>query len=85
MRAGALSYLLKDVEPSELVRAVRGAARGSDANMEIACGLHISEETVKTHVSNLLAKLHVETRTQAALYALWRSLILPDDTTANPA
>ncbi|MEM5686651.1 LuxR C-terminal-related transcriptional regulator [Bacillus cereus] len=32
--------------------------------------LHITEQTVKTHVSNILAKLEVDDRTQAALYAV---------------
>jgi NarL family two-component system response regulator LiaR len=40
------------------------------ANKEIALHLHISETTVKTHVSNILAKLGVPSRTQAALYAV---------------
>lgn len=39
------------------------------ANKEIAIDLSIGEKTVKTHVSNILAKLGVQSRTQAALYA----------------
>ncbi len=39
------------------------------ANKEIAAELAIGEKTVKTHVSNILAKLGVVSRTQAALYA----------------
>lgn len=39
-------------------------------NHEIAEKLVISEKTVKTHVSNILSKLHLEDRTQAAIYAL---------------
>ncbi len=39
------------------------------ANKEIAHALDIGEKTVKTHVSNILAKLSVQSRTQAALYA----------------
>ncbi|HEU4328082.1 MAG TPA: response regulator transcription factor [Roseiflexaceae bacterium] len=40
------------------------------ANKEIARLLMISEKTVKTHISNILAKLGVQSRTQAALYAV---------------
>lgn len=114
IRAGALSYLLKDAEPEELAEAVRKAAKGeavlhprvaarvvqelhgvkqdtpnaftelSDRELEvlrlIADGLNnadiagkliISEKTVKSHVSNILSKLHLADRTQAAVYA-WR-------------
>jgi DNA-binding NarL/FixJ family response regulator len=39
------------------------------ANKEIALQLNIGEKTVKTHVSNVLLKLNVRSRTQAALYA----------------
>jgi two-component system, NarL family, response regulator LiaR len=39
------------------------------ANKEIAAALIIGEKTVKTHVSNILMKLGVQSRTQAALYA----------------
>lgn len=39
-------------------------------NQEIADALVISEGTVRTHVSNILSKLHLANRTQAALYAL---------------
>jgi DNA-binding NarL/FixJ family response regulator len=39
------------------------------ANKEIALALDIGEKTVKTHVSNILMKLGVQSRTQAALYA----------------
>ena len=41
-------------------------------NREIAERLVISEKTVKTHVSNILSKLHLDDRTQAAVYALRR-------------
>ncbi len=114
IRAGALSYLLKDAEPEELAEAVRKAAGGeavlhprvaarvvqelhgarSDTpnaftelsdrelqvlrliadgmnNADIAEALVISEKTVKSHVSNILGKLHLADRTQAAVFA-WR-------------
>jgi NarL family two-component system response regulator LiaR len=44
-------------------------------NAEIAERLVISERTVKSHVNNILAKLHVADRTQAAIYA-WRSGVM---------
>ncbi|MEX1019326.1 MAG: response regulator transcription factor [Litorilinea sp.] len=47
------------------------------ANQDIANKLIISERTVRTHVSNILGKLHLANRTQAALYALkegWTTL-----------
>ncbi len=45
------------------------------SNRQISEGLIISEKTVKTHVSNILAKLHLEDRTQAAIYALKEGLV----------
>jgi DNA-binding NarL/FixJ family response regulator len=44
------------------------------SNREIAEAMVISEKTVKTHVSNLLGKLHLEDRTQAAIFALKHGL-----------
>jgi DNA-binding NarL/FixJ family response regulator len=46
-------------------------------NQQIAQQLTISEKTVKTHVSNILGKLHVDDRTQAAIYALKKGLGSP--------
>jgi len=122
IRAGALSYLLKDVGPAELADAVRKAADGeavlhprvaarvvqelhgarqdipnpftelSDRefevlrliadglnNAEIAETLVISEKTVKSHVSNILNKLHLADRTQAAVYAWREGVVRRDD------
>ncbi|HZS88448.1 MAG TPA: response regulator transcription factor [Chloroflexota bacterium] len=45
------------------------------ANKEIARDLGIGEKTVKTHVSNVLAKLGVQSRTQAALHAVQIGLV----------
>jgi len=118
VRAGAISYLLKDVEPDELASAIRKAAKGEavldsrvasrivqelqglrkddvnpftelserefevlrliaagKSNSEIAGLLFIGESTVKTHIGNLLKKLHLEDRTQAAVYA-WQEGIV---------
>jgi NarL family two-component system response regulator LiaR len=118
IRAGALSYILKDLGPEDLADAVRKAAVGEatlhprvaarvvrelhgtprDAinpftelserelevlrlvadglsNATIAEKLVISEKTVKSHVSNILSKLHLADRTQAAVYA-WRQGIV---------
>jgi NarL family two-component system response regulator LiaR len=52
---------------------LRLLARGL-MNKQIAAELVVSEKTVKTHVSNILAKLHLSDRTQAALYAVRHGL-----------
>jgi NarL family two-component system response regulator LiaR len=45
------------------------------SNREIADELHITEGTVKGHVSNILSKLHLQDRTQAALFAVRSGLV----------
>jgi two-component system, NarL family, response regulator len=49
------------------------------SNRTIAAALGVSDETVKTHVSNVLAKLQVENRAQAAVQTLKRGLISIDE------
>jgi two-component system, NarL family, response regulator LiaR len=49
------------------------------SNKEIASKLFVAEWTVRSHVSNILGKLHVASRTQAALYALRSGLASLDD------
>jgi NarL family two-component system response regulator LiaR len=60
------------------LEVIRLVARGMN-NQEIADELVISEATVRTHVSNILSKLHLASRTQAALYALREGLASLDD------
>lgn len=55
---------------------LRHVAQGM-GNKQIARVLHVGEKTVKTHVSNVLAKLGVQSRTQAALYAVRIGLVSP--------
>lgn len=57
---------------------LRRIAQGHE-NREIARELVISEATVRTHVSNILGKLHLASRTQAALYALREGLASLDE------
>lgn len=47
------------------------------SNKEIASSLFVTEKTVKTHISNIFSKLHVQDRTQAALYAVKHGLTDP--------
>jgi NarL family two-component system response regulator LiaR len=112
IKAGALGYLLKDSDPTELIQSIYRVYRGEPSlhpiiarkmmkeileqpstkpasepltareievlqllakglsNDEIAAQLVISEVTVRTHISHLLAKLHMANRVQATLYAL---------------
>lgn len=57
---------------------LRLLAKGYD-NQTIADELFISLKTVKTHVSNILAKLEVDDRTQAVVYAFKHHLVPQDD------
>ena len=53
------------------------------SNREIADELVVSEGTVRTHVSNILSKLHLASRTQATLFALREGLTSLDDASAR--
>lgn len=123
LRAGALSYVLKDVSVEDLAEIIRKAARGESvlhprvaarvvqemqgtrkdatglaselsprelevlrliadgrSNASIAEALVISEKTVKVHVSNILSKLHMLDRTQAAVFAWQQGLVRREGT-----
>ncbi|PID86581.1 MAG: DNA-binding response regulator [Chloroflexi bacterium] len=62
---------------SRELEVLKEIARGHD-NKTIAANLVLSEKTVKTHVSNILSKLQLEDRTQAAIFAL-KSRLVPLD------
>jgi NarL family two-component system response regulator LiaR len=53
------------------------------SNQEIADQLSIAEVTVRTHVSNILSKLHLANRVQAALYALREGFVTLDELDAE--
>jgi NarL family two-component system response regulator LiaR len=116
LKAGALSYLLKNVSADELASAIRGAVAGRPSlspeaaqvlirefttpegqksgadltqserevlalmveglsNKEIAERLTVSQSTVKFHVSNILSKLGVGSRTEAVAFAIKNKLV----------
>jgi len=68
---------LDELTPRE-GQVLRHLALG-ESNRAIAAALSVSEETVKTHVANVLSKLQVENRAQAAVQALKRGLVSTDD------
>lgn len=122
VKAGAKGYVLKNVDPDELVGAIDRVMKGEAViphqmaskfldefaamakgrvsqmagasqslttreeeilcqlangatNKEIANALNISEHTVKIHLKNILKKLHMSNRTQAAIYAQRHGLV----------
>jgi two-component system, NarL family, response regulator LiaR len=84
----AAARLLREVRVPESPEALteretevlRLVARGQ-SNKEIARNLAISDKTAKTHVGNILAKLGLPGRTQAALYAVRIGLVSADEAT----
>jgi len=68
-RAGPLDVL----SPRER-DVLAGLARGR-SNRQIARALGVGEDTVKSHVSSILAKLHLTDRTQAAIFGLQQGLV----------
>jgi DNA-binding NarL/FixJ family response regulator len=73
--AQRLADRLNRPEPSPREREVLSLIAKGRSNKEAAADLGLSEETVKRHVSNLMAKLGVQDRTQAVTEALRRGLI----------
>ena len=113
---GAEAYIVKDISPQELLRAVKTVAEGQSyvdprvaggllrrrsmnggkpdimelsareaevlkliaeglANKQISARLHLSEKTVKNHVSRIFSKLNISARTQAAVHAIRAGIV----------
>ena len=116
LSAGAEAYIVKDIAPPELVRAIKTVAEGQSyvdprvaggllrrrsqsngkpdimelsareaevlkliaeglANKQISARLHLSEKTVKNHVSRIFSKLNISARTQAAVHAIRAGIV----------
>ena len=73
-RGGPLVEELSDREKDVLRQLAHGRT-----NREIGQELHVSEETVKTHVGNILSKLQLSHRTQAVIYAIKQGLVSVED------
>jgi DNA-binding NarL/FixJ family response regulator len=113
---GAEAYIVKDISPGELLRAIKTVADGQSyvdprvaggllrrrslnagkpdimelsareaevlkliaeglANKQISARLHLSEKTVKNHVSRIFSKLNISARTQAAVHAIRAGIV----------
>src|SRR5918997_6247810 len=79
VRAPENPEALTDRETEVLKLVARGKA-----NKQIASTLYVSEKTVKAHVSAILMKLGVQSRTQAALYAVRAGLVSMDELGEEP-
>ncbi|NIV29755.1 MAG: DNA-binding response regulator, partial [Anaerolineae bacterium] len=64
------------------MEVLRLVAKGL-TNPEVAERLTVTEATVRTHVSNILGKLHLANRVQATLYALQEGITTLEDSTVN--
>jgi two-component system NarL family response regulator len=76
--ADRLAERLSQPDPSPREREILHLIRRGKSNKEIGAALFITEDTVKRHVSNLLAKLHVADRAEAVAVAIRRGL-LPEE------
>ena len=76
LRSGAVLYGAGSDLTSRERQVLRLLGAG-EPNKQIAADLGISERTARTHVSNILAKLHLNSRTQAALWAAREGLVAP--------
>lgn len=65
-------------ELTEREREVLQAVSGGAGNREVAAQLHISENTVKFHMKNILDKLHLRSRAEVVAYAARRGWMLPE-------
>ena len=78
MRATGTSRHEAELIQSELsdreIPVLKLVANGKD-NAGIAADLHISPKTVKNHISNILMKLQIENRIQAAVYAVRSGIV----------
>ncbi|MCW3099107.1 MAG: Two-component response regulator [Chthonomonadaceae bacterium] len=73
--AHLLAQHVSGIELTPREREVLNAMALGQSNQEIAHGLSIAESTVKTHVTNIFNKLHVNDRTQAVVAALDRGIV----------